>query len=164
MRRLTCLLFALVLLAGCGGRAAPTPTVVPVPTFTPTAAAPTPSPKLDYRQVALNHVRNLAQALAALGPALQEARTTDQDWIIEIGALVAQVQLAHEALTALQPPSDMVSLHTQLTSATAKCYAATEAMTSGIDNRDSAMLQSSLTFLGECYEQLTPAVKMLQGE
>ncbi len=123
----------------------------------------TPLPGLAYEPIALNHVNNLFGGFADLAPLLKEARIGEDEWTLQVGMAVAQIETAHEILISVQPPPTMIDLHAQLTTATAKCHAATELLTVGIDTDDVALIGESGTLMQECSDELRPLVAALKA-
>lgn len=90
-----------------------------VPTFTP---APTVIVASQYHEAALAHGRTIFEMIGEIGQLLQQPQIDDQ-WRLDLGMRIGQVEISHEALIAMQPPREMTSVHIDLISATADCYA-----------------------------------------
>lgn len=160
MKVVTVLLVALMLV-GCGGRDA-TPTPRPVPTFTPTVDL------LEaYRPAMIEHTGKLAEALANVTHLLADPKFDQDTWFVELGGMIAQVQVSAAAIAKLTPPASLADYHSAMVAAGQVCSEFTEIVTDAIDNRTRAdnyvmdRLLEADDLIRSCTSQIAAATKLI---
>lgn len=133
---------------GAGNVSRSTPAAIPTPTKTPVAIS------VSYNDAMAAQMQTFGNAVGVIVPLIQEPRLLDNDWRATMAIQGAVLEGVYESIAKLTPPSDQVSRHVDVLSATADCAASMRAMTLAIDTASAEAATASGALLGRCSEKL----------
>lgn len=103
----------------------------------------------------------LVEALATLQTLTLNPRLDDQDWINQVALAVAIVRLSHERITKINPPPEMVNIHSFVLDATRDCDRSMDFLVDGIDNHNIESMNKSTELILSCGEKSNRAVQAM---
>jgi hypothetical protein len=106
----------------------------------------------------------LGEAMGSLGKLLQNPQIGNNAWTLQATTQVALVRKAHAEIEKLSPPPELAEFHLARLDATGDCQAATDALTTGIDNFDIEAIQQGGELAGSCGKKLRGMPARLAGE
>lgn len=148
---------------GRSRQSAPLPPQTSLPVIEKTLA-PTTSPPTDVQAYGLEisqETKRLGEALADLQSLTLNPRLDDQDWINQVALAVTVVRLSHERITKINPPPEMVNIHSFVLDATRDCDRSMDFLVDGIDNHNTDSMKKATELILSCGEKSNRAVQAM---
>ena len=121
-------------------------------------------PELDiagYATAIQQPLTGIGEGLTGFATLFSDPKLEDDAWKAEVGAEMDKIRKGHEDLTKLNPPAEAEPAHEQLLTATSDCNAATDKITSGLENSNVTEISEASTLILSCGTKLQTAQGMI---
>jgi hypothetical protein len=115
-----------------------------------------------YAQAALPYVEHLSAALGKAGRLFQAPDFFNETWRLDVATQLAIIQVAHEQLSMIQPPSELFGVHSTLLNATRQCSAVAQNVATAIDALNGSLMLQAANEVQACTAGLYQATNQIE--